>query len=77
MQLKTFCNELIQTLGTLQTSSRSNNWYANPTEIQVVPDGHRSLLGIELFPALGLSIEQSDSPQKVKQTEQEHCPIKK
>ena len=39
-------------------------------------DGHRSLLGRDLFPALGLSIQQSNSPRTVNQVEQEHCPIK-
>ena len=43
-QLKTFSNEPIQTLGILQTSIQSNNWFANPIEIQVVTDGHRPLL---------------------------------
>ena len=57
-QLKTFSNEPIHTLGILQTSIQSNNWYANPIEIQVVTDGHRPLLGRDLFPALGLSIQQ-------------------
>ena len=76
-QLKTFSNKLIQTLGILQTSVQSNNWYANPIEIQVVTDVHRSLLGRDLFPALGLSIQQSNIPKIVNQVEQEHCPIKK
>ena len=76
-QLKTFSNERIQTLGKLQTSIQSNNWYASPIEIQVVTDGHRSLLGRELFPALGLSIQQSYSPKAVNQVEHEPCPIKK
>ena len=40
-------------------------------------DGHRSLLGSGLFPALGLSIQQSNSPKTVDQVEQKHCPIKK
>ena len=75
--MKTFSNELIQTLGILQTSIQSNNWYANPIEIQVVTDGHRWLLGRDLFPALGLSIEQSNRPKTVNQVEQEYCPIKK
>ena len=75
-QLKTFSNELIQTLCFLQTSIRSNNWYANPFKIQVVTDDHCSLLGRDLFPALGLSIQQSKSPRTVSQVEQEHCPIK-
>ena len=76
-QLKTFSNELIQKLGILQTFNQSNNWYANPIEIQVAIDGHRSLLDRDLFPALGLSIQQSNSPKTVNQVEQEHCPIKK
>ena len=76
-QLKTFSNELIQTLGILKTSIQSNNWYANPIEIQVVTDGHRSVLGRDLFSALGLKIQQSNSPSTVNQVEQEYCPIKK
>ena len=76
-QLKTFSNELIQTLCVLQTSIRSNNWYANPIEIHVVTDGHPSFLGRDLFPALGLSIQQSKSSKTVNQVEHVHCPIKK
>ena len=76
-QLKTLSNELIQTLGILQTSIQSNNLYANPIEIQVVTDGNRSLLGRYLFPALGLSIQQSKSPITFNQVEQEYSPIKK
>ena len=76
-QLKVFSNEPIQTRGILQTSIRSNNWYANPVEIQVVTDGHRPLLGRDLFPALGLSIQQSNNQATVNQVDQEYCPIKK
>ena len=64
-------------LGILQTSIQSNNWYANPVEIQVLTDGHRSLLGRNLCPALGLSIQQSNYPKTVNQVKQETCPIKK
>ena len=49
-QLKTFSNEPIHTLGILQTSIQSNNWYANPIKIQVVTDGHHPLLGRVCFP---------------------------
>ena len=76
-QLKSFSNELIQMLGTIQTSIQSNNWYANPIQIQVVKDGHRLLLGRDLFHALGLSIQQSNSPNTANQVEQENCPIEK
>ena len=76
-QLKTFSNELIQMLAILQTSIRSNNCYANPIEIHVVTDGHRSLLGRNLFSALGLSTQQSNSPKTNNQVDYEHCPIKK
>ena len=76
-QLKTFSNEPIQTRSILQTSIRSNNWYANPIEIQVVTDGHRPLLGRDLFPALGFSIQQSNNQETVNQVDQEYCPIKK
>ena len=76
-QLKTFSNEPIQTLGILETSTQSNIWYANSIEIQVVTDGHRSLLGGDLFLALGLSIQHSNNQKTVNQVDQEHCPIKK
>ena len=76
-QLKTFSNEPINTVGILQTSIQSSNWYANPIEIQVVADGHRSLLGRDLFPALGLSIHQSSNNVTINQVDQEYCPIKK
>ena len=75
-QLKTFSNEPIHTLGTLQTSIQSNNWYANPIEIQVVMDDHRPLLDRDLFSVLGLSIQQSDNQKTINQVEQEYCPIK-
>ena len=40
-------------------------------------DGHRPLLGRDLFPVLGLSIQQSDNQTTINQVEQEYCPIKK
>ena len=76
-QWKTFSNEPIQTLGILQTSIQSKIWYANPIEIQVGTDGHRPLLGRDLFPALGLSIQQSNNQKTVNQVDKEYCPIKK
>ena len=75
--MKTFSNEPTHTVGILQTSIQSGNWYANPIEIQVMADGHRSLLGRNLFPALGLSIQQSNNQMIINQVEQEYCPIKK
>ena len=75
--MKTFSNEPIQTLGILQTSIQSNNWYANPIEIQIVTDGHRSLLGRDSSPALGPSIQQSNNQKTVNQVDQEYCPIKR
>ena len=76
-QLKTFSNEPIHTVGILQTSIQSSNWYANPIEIQVVANGHRSLLGKNLFQALGLSIHQSNNHITINQVDEEYCPIKK
>ena len=52
-QFKTFSNEPFHTVGIIQTSIQSGNWHSNPIENQVVADGHRSLLGRDLFPALG------------------------
>ena len=75
--MKTFSNEPIHTLGILQTSIQSNNWYANPIEIQVVTDGHCPLLGRDLSPALELSIQQSNNQTTINLVEQEYCLIKK
>ena len=40
-------------------------------------DGHRPLLGRDLFPALGLSIQHSNNQKTVNQVDHEYCPIKK
>ena len=40
-------------------------------------NGHRPLLGRDLFPALGLSIQQSNNQKTVNQVDREYCPIKK
>ena len=78
-QMKTFSNEPIHTVGIIQTSIQSGNWHANAIEIpiEVMTDGHCSLLGRDLFPALGLSIQQSNNQMIIDQVEQEYCPIKK
>ena len=76
-QLKTFSNEPIHTVGIFQTSIQSSNWYANPIEIQVVANGHRSMLGRDLFPALGLSIQPSNNQMIINRVEQDYCSIKK
>ena len=76
-QFKTFSNEAIHTVGILQTSIQSSNWYANSIEIQVVADSHRSLLGRDLCPALGLSSQQSNNQMTINQVDQEYCSIKK
>ena len=70
-KFKIFSNELIQTLGLLQTSIQCKNWYANPLEIQIVTDIHRSLLSRDLFPALGLSIQQANNPKTLNKVDQE------
>ena len=74
-KLKTFSNELIQTLG--QMSIQCKYWYVSSLEIQIMTDVHRSLLSRDLFPALGLSIQQANNPKTVNQVDQEYCPIKK
>ena len=39
-------------------------------------DGHRPLLGRDLFPAPGLSIQQSNNQKTVNQVDHEYFPIK-
>ena len=45
---KTFSNELIKTIGVLDTSVRCNDWAAVDVIVTVVEDGHRPIIGRDL-----------------------------
>ena len=73
--LKTFSNDIIKIVGVINTSIKCNNdWIATGIDITVVEDGHRPIIGRDLFPKLGLSVLQL---KQVANIDQNQCPIKR
>ena len=72
--LTTFSNELIKTVGVINTTVKCNDWIATNENVAVVEDGHRPINGRDLFPQLGLSITQS---KQILNIEQNQCLIMK
>ena len=54
--LKTFSNDIIKISGLINTSINCNDWIA--TGVAVVGDGHRPIIGRDLFSKLGFSLTQ-------------------
>ena len=72
--LKTFSNDLIKIIGVIKTSIKCNDWVATGVDLTVVDDGHRPIIGRDLFPKLGFSLTQS---KQVANVDQNQCLIKK
>ena len=51
--LKTFSNEPIKVLGHLETTVVYNNWKDRAAMLTVVEDGHKNIIGRDLFTTLG------------------------
>ena len=73
-ELKTFSNELSMTIGVIDTSVRCIDWAAVDVNVTVVEDGHRPIIGRDLFSQLGLSLTQT---KQVSNVDQNQCFIKK
>ena len=56
--LKTFSNDIIKIVGVINTSIECNDWIATGVDVTVVEDGHRPIIGRDLFPKLGFSLTQ-------------------
>ena len=54
--LKTFSNEPIKVLGHLETTGAYNNWKDRAAMLTVVEDGHKNIIGRDLFTTLGLAV---------------------
>ena len=63
--LKTFSNELIETIGVINTTVKWNNWLATNVNITIVEDGHRPIIGRDLLAQLGFSLTQSKQKQNI------------
>ena len=72
--LKTFSNDIIKIIGIIKTSIKCNDWIATDVDVTVVEDGHRPIIGRDLFPKLGFSVIQS---KQLANIDQNQCPIKR
>ena len=72
--LKTFSNDKIKIVGVINTSIKCNDWTATGVDVTVVEDGHRPIIGRDLFPKLGFSVIQS---KQIANIDQNQCPIKR
>ena len=54
-----FFNGLIKAIGVIKTSFKCNDWVATGVNVTVVEDGHRPIIGRDLFPQLRLSLTQT------------------
>ena len=56
--LKTFSNEPIKVIGHLETTVVYNQWQDKSAILTVVDDGHKNIIGRDLFTTLGLAVVQ-------------------
>ena len=71
---KTFSNDLIKAIGVIKTSIKCNDWVAAGVKVTVAEDGHRPIIGQDLFPQLVLSLTQI---KQIANINQNQCLIKK
>ena len=56
--LKTFSNEPIKIFGYLETTVAYNQWKDRAAMVTVVEDGHKNIIGRDLFTTLGIAVVQ-------------------
>ena len=64
--LKTFSNDPIKVLGHLETTVAYNNWIDREASLTVVEDGHKIIIGRDLFTSLGFAVAQQQQPDNGK-----------
>ena len=64
-QLRSYTNDPIINKGTLYSDIQCNGWYAGRADLIMVPNNHRTIIGRDLFQALGITLQQhsSSSPE--------------
>ena len=77
LELKSFFNDIVKTLGTLKTPVRCNDWKFQKAKITVVADGFRPILGRDLFDQLGIIISQKPCPNVEVNNIDQICAIKR
>ena len=73
-ELKSFSDELIKTIGVIKTSVKCNEWVATDVIVTANDDGHRPIIGRDLFSQLRLSLTQI---KQISNVDQNQCLIKK
>ena len=76
--LKTFSNEPIKVLGHLETTVAYNHWKDRAAMLTVVEDGHKNIIGMDLFTTLGLAVvqQQPENGKCVNNINSSTCKIK-
>ena len=77
LELKFFSNDIVETLETLKTPVRCNDWKIQKSKITVVADGFRPILGRDLFDQLCITISQKPCPNIEINNIETPCEIKK
>ena len=67
LELKSFSNDIVDTIGNLKTPVRCNDWKIQKTKVTVVADRFRPILGRDLFEQLGITISQKPCPNRNQQ----------
>ena len=75
LDLKSFSNDIVETLGTLKTLS-TIDWKNQKVKKTVVADGFRPILGRDLFDQLGITISQNPCPKTAVYTIETTCVTK-
>ena len=77
LKIKSFSNDIVETLGTLKTPVRCNDWKFQKAKIPVVADEFRPILGRDIFDQLGITISQKPCPNIEIDNIERPCAIKK
>ena len=77
LELKSFSNDIVETLGTLKTPARCNDWKIQKAKITVVADIFQPILGRDRLDQLGITISQKPCPNTEVNNIESPCAIKK
>ena len=71
--LKQFSNDFTKIVSVIITPVKSSDWSAKDVRVTAVEDGHRPIMGRDLFLQLGFSVTQS---RQIININQNCCPIR-
>ena len=77
LELKSFSNDTVETLGILKAPVHCNNWKIQKAKITVVADDFRPILGRDLLDQMEITISQKPCPNIEINNVENPCAIKK